>query len=153
MPNHHLKRHVQTILRIYSTTRNTNTSSPHKAYPSTHPYPPFKLLIMLLTTNKQWTTSPWAPTYELTGVLERVLFEVFVYIVYVRERSCFYVVCTFQFKIVKNFKLKADVQIGPLRFIQVFATIDFLFLIYPLTLFHPNDVCYRVISLWLKSYE
>ena len=37
------------------------------------------------------------------------------YIVYIRERYCFSLVCTFK-KVIKNFEVKVDVQKGPLRF-------------------------------------
>ena len=66
------------------------------------------------------------------------------YIVYMREKVLFSLVCTFK-KVVKSFKLKVDVQKGPLRF-RGKLTLDVLFSS-KFTLFHPNDVCFRVILL------
>ena len=44
--------------------------------------------------------------------VERVLlFEALVYIVFIREKYCFPLVHTFK-KVIKNFKLKVDVQKG-----------------------------------------
>ena len=44
-----------------------------------------------------------------------MLFEVFAYIVYIRERYCFYVVCTFK-EAIKNVGVKVDLQKGAPRF-------------------------------------
>ena len=54
-------------------------------------------------------------TYDLTWVQEGVLFETLVYIVYIRERYYFSLVCTFK-KAIKNVEVKVDVQKGPLGF-------------------------------------
>ena len=57
--------------------------------------------------------------YELTWVLEGVLFEALMYIVRIKERYYFSLECTFR-KVVKGWKVKINVQRGALRFREKF---------------------------------
>ena len=64
------------------------------------------------------------------------------YIVYIRERYCFSLVCTFE-KVVYLFKVKVDAQKGALRFRNFFDNrcISFIHCYYMIIILNDYHVC------------